>query len=95
MRHTRTATVALTVICLFISITTPLYSEETIFTPLKIDGPIHDPANHTYWFGPFCECASILDVDGDGDLDLLNNNDGSVNTLWLNDGSGYYANSGR
>jgi hypothetical protein len=70
MRHTRTATVALTVICLFISITTPLYSEETIFTPLKIDGPIHDPANHTYWFGPFCECASILDVDGDGDLDI-------------------------
>jgi len=43
---------------------------ETIFVPTKIDGPVHDPANHTYWFGPFCECASVLDFDGDGDLDI-------------------------
>jgi len=43
---------------------------EPIFIPLKIDGPVHDPANHSYWFGPFCECASVLDVDGDGDLDI-------------------------
>ncbi|UCE50214.1 MAG: hypothetical protein JSW47_08625, partial [Phycisphaerales bacterium] len=43
---------------------------EPIFIPLKIDGPVHDPSNHTYWFGPFCECASVLDVDGDGDLDI-------------------------
>jgi 3-keto-disaccharide hydrolase/VCBS repeat protein len=43
---------------------------ETIFVPVKIDGPVHDPANHSYWFGPFCECASVLDVDGDGDLDI-------------------------
>ena len=43
---------------------------ETIFVPLKIDGPVHDPQRHTYWFGPFCECASVLDVDGDGDLDI-------------------------
>lgn len=43
---------------------------EPIFIPVKIDGPIHDPANHTYWYGPFCECASVLDVDGDGDLDI-------------------------
>jgi len=45
-------------------------AEETIFIPTKIDGPVHDPANHSYWFGPFCECASVLDVDGDGDLDM-------------------------
>lgn len=46
------------------------YAGEPIFIPVKIDGPVHDPANHTYWFGPFCECASVLDVDGDGDLDI-------------------------
>ena len=43
---------------------------EVIFVPLKIDGPLHDPAQNSYWFGPFCECASVLDVDGDGDLDI-------------------------
>jgi hypothetical protein len=43
---------------------------EVIFIPVKIDGPVHDPAQHSYWFGPFCECASVLDVDGDGDLDI-------------------------
>ena len=46
------------------------YAGEPILIPVKIDGPVHDPANHTYWFGPFCECASVLDVDGDGDLDI-------------------------
>ena len=40
---------------------------EPIFIPVKIDGPAHEPANHSYWFGPFCECCSVLDVDGDGD----------------------------
>ncbi len=45
-------------------------ASEVIFVPLKIDGPAHDPARNSYWFGPFCECASVLDVDGDGDLDI-------------------------
>ena len=44
--------------------------DEVIFVPVKIDGPKHDPANHSYWFGPFSETASVLDVDGDGDLDI-------------------------
>jgi hypothetical protein len=43
---------------------------EPVFVPVKIDGPKHDPANHSYWYGPFSECASVLDVDGDGDLDI-------------------------
>lgn len=43
---------------------------EPILAPVKIDGPIHDPANHSYWFGPFSECASVADFDGDGDLDI-------------------------
>ena len=47
-----------------------LVAAEPIFVPVKIDGPVHDPANHTYWFGPFSESASVLDVDGDGDLDI-------------------------
>jgi hypothetical protein len=53
-------------------VATPLAAQvdEPIFIPVKIDGPAHDPANHSYWFGPFCECASVLDVDGDGDLDI-------------------------
>jgi len=43
---------------------------ELLFEPLKVDGPVHDPARHTYWFGPFAECSSILDIDGDGKLDI-------------------------
>jgi hypothetical protein len=47
-----------------------LAADEPIFVPVKIDGPRHDPPNHTYWFGPFPECATVLDMDGDGDLDI-------------------------
>jgi hypothetical protein len=28
------------------------------------------PARHTFWFGPFAECSSVLDVNGDGKLDI-------------------------
>ncbi len=44
--------------------------KELLFVPLRIDGPIHDPAHHTFWFGPFAECSSVLDIDGDGKLDV-------------------------
>jgi hypothetical protein len=47
-----------------------LSAAEPIFVPVKIDGPKHDPKNHTFWYGPFSECCSVLDVDGDGDLDI-------------------------
>lgn len=43
---------------------------ELVFEPVKIDGPVHDPAKHTFWFGPFAECSSVLDIDGDGKLDM-------------------------
>jgi hypothetical protein len=43
---------------------------EPILVPAKIDGPVHDPGNHTYWYGPFSECASVADFDGDGDVDI-------------------------
>jgi hypothetical protein len=44
--------------------------KELMFVPVKIDGPAHNPAQHTYWFGPFAECSSVLDIDGDGKLDI-------------------------
>jgi hypothetical protein len=47
-----------------------LWAAEPILVPVKIDGPVHDPKNHTYWFGPFTECVSVLDANGDGKLDL-------------------------
>ena len=47
-----------------------LRAGEPILVPVKIDGPVHDPAKHSYWFGPFCECVSVLDFDGDGELDI-------------------------
>jgi hypothetical protein len=49
---------------------TACQAKEPLFIPVKIDGPVHDPAQHTYWFGPFSECASVADFDGDGDLDI-------------------------
>ncbi|MHC4744751.1 MAG: FG-GAP repeat domain-containing protein [Planctomycetota bacterium] len=56
--------------------------EETIFIPTKIDGPVHDPANSSYWYGPFSECASVLDVDGDGDLDIAAGRNWYENPHW-------------
>ena len=47
-----------------------LRAAEPVFVPVKVDGPVHDPANHSYWYGPFSECASVADFDGDGDLDI-------------------------
>jgi len=43
---------------------------ELIFESVRIDGPIHNPAKHTYWFGPFAECSSVLDINGDGKVDI-------------------------
>lgn len=45
-------------------------ASEIFFVPVKIDGPVHDPPKFTFWFGPFAECSSVLDIDGDGRLDI-------------------------
>jgi hypothetical protein len=38
--------------------------------------------------------VALGDVDDDGDLDLFVANDGQGNTVWLNDGSGTFTDSG-
>src|ERR1051325_2834253 len=43
---------------------------DLLFVPVKIDGPVHNPGQHTYWFGPFAECGTVLDINGDGKLDI-------------------------
>ncbi len=44
--------------------------KELLFVPVRLDAPVHDPARHTYWFGPFAECATVLDINGDGKPDI-------------------------
>lgn len=41
-----------------------------VFLPVKIDGPVHNPAIGSYWYGPFNESCSLVDVNGDGRLDI-------------------------
>ncbi|HID75047.1 MAG TPA: VCBS repeat-containing protein [Planctomycetaceae bacterium] len=43
---------------------------EPVFIPIKIDGPVHNPAIGSYWYGPFNESCSLVDVNGDGRLDI-------------------------
>lgn len=45
-------------------------AESPVFVPVKIDGPNHDPANGTFWYGPFSEGSAVFDVNGDGTLDI-------------------------
>ncbi len=54
----------------FIIAVTAAAALEPIFVPVKIDGPVNDPANGTFWYGPFSEGNALIDVDGDGDLDI-------------------------
>jgi hypothetical protein len=43
---------------------------EVVFLPIKIDGPVHRPAIGSYWYGPFNESCSLVDMNGDGRLDV-------------------------
>ncbi len=54
----------------FLAVAMAQAPRELMFTPVRIDGPVHDPAKHTYWFGPFAECSSVLDINGDGKPDI-------------------------
>ena len=54
-----------------------------LFQPVKVDGPPHDPANGSYWFGPFSETASIVDIDNDGDLDIVAGRNWYEAPLWI------------
>ena len=51
-----------------------------IFLPATVDGPVQDPAKFSYWFGPFPECVALIDMDGDGDLDMTNGKNWYENT---------------
>jgi VCBS repeat-containing protein len=45
--------------------------------------------------GPATEHVVIADIDSDGDADIIEANNGAIDTLiWLNDGSGNFTNSG-
>ena len=55
---------------LYAADTPPQAPVEPIFAPVKVDGPVHDPAKSTFWYGPFSECASVADFNGDGRLDI-------------------------
>lgn len=48
----------------------PTTPPEPVFVPIKIDGPVPDPAIGGYWYGPFNESCSLVDVNGDGWLDI-------------------------
>lgn len=43
---------------------------EPVFIPVKIDGPLHNPGAGSYWYGPFNESCSLVDVNGDGQIDI-------------------------
>ena len=45
-------------VVLWCVVPSPASAAEPVFVPVKIDGPVHDPARHSYWFGPFSECCS-------------------------------------
>ena len=38
----------------FLVLAAAALAAEPLLVPVKVDGPVHDPANHTYWYGPFC-----------------------------------------
>ncbi|MEM8487616.1 MAG: family 16 glycoside hydrolase [Bacteroidota bacterium] len=58
-------------------------ANEVIFSPVKIDGPVHDPTINSYWYGPFSETASVLDVDNDGDYDIAAGKHWYEAPLWI------------
>ena len=58
-------------------------STEVIFTPVKIDGPVHDPLQNSYWLGPFSETASVADFDNDGDYDIAAGRNWYEAPLWI------------
>ena len=52
-----------------------------------------DPTTATGSCGQCCYLGS--DLDGDGDLDLVEGKNNQANTVWFNDGSGLFAASGQ
>ncbi len=74
---------ALLVLTLFTSPPARAQTAEVIFIPVKIDGPVHDPLQNSYWFGPFSETASVGDFDNDGDYDIAAGRNWYEAPLWI------------
>ena len=73
---------AFPLLALLVAVATQAAALEPIFVPLKLDGPVHDPVNRTYWYGPFSEGNAVLDMDSDGDLDISCGNHWYENPGW-------------
>lgn len=61
------------IVCVFFAIlliTGQAMALEPVFMLIKIDGPVHDPENGTFWYGPFSEGCAVFDVNDDSIPDI-------------------------
>ena len=80
----RTVCLTIAIACLLAAPTvSQAQTSEVIFIPVKIDGPVHDPIQNSYWFGPFSETASVADFDNDGDYDIAAGRNWYEAPLWI------------
>lgn len=57
-------------------------AQQPVFVPIKLDGPVHAPDRGSYWYGPFSEACALIDVNGDGKLDVTCGSSWYENPTW-------------